>query len=135
MKVAKSRRGISTSKSKAAPKNIDEYIATVPEPARGALTRVRQIILTAAPAATTETISYGMPAFKYKGSLLWFAAFAKHCSVFPTARVIEEFKNELQAFEVTKGCIHFTPQKPIPAALLKKMVKARVAQLEIKKRP
>ena len=90
------------------------------------------MIRAAAPAGTTEVISYGIPAFKHKGVLVWFAAFAKHCSLFPTAAVIEKFKNELKGYEISKGTIQFPLHKPLPAGLVKKMVKARVAQIENK---
>jgi len=64
-------------------KNVDEYLAGVPEPARSTLNRVRAAIRSAVPAETTEVISYRIPTFKYKGSLMAFAAFLKHCSLFP----------------------------------------------------
>jgi uncharacterized protein YdhG (YjbR/CyaY superfamily) len=66
--------------------------------------------------------------------LVWFAAFSDHCSLFPTAAVIETFKNELKGFSISKGTIQFPTDKPLPAALVKKMVKARVAQIQSKKR-
>jgi len=66
--------------------------------------------------------------------LIWFAAFSNHCSLFPTAAVIEKFKKEVKGFTISKGTIQFPTDKPLPAALVKKMVKARVAQLESKKR-
>jgi len=91
-------------------------------------------IRSAAPPEATETISYGMPAFKYKGVLVWFAAFSNHCSLFPTASVVEAFKNELKAFSTSKGTIHFPTDKPLPTALVKKLVKARVARVESAKR-
>ena len=91
-------------------------------------------IRSAAPPEATETISYGMPAFKYKGVLVWFAAFSKHCSLFPTASVVEAFKNELKGFSTSKGTIQFPTDKPLPSALVKKLVRARVAQNERKKR-
>jgi len=75
-----------------------------------------------------------MPAFKYKGVLVWFAAFSNHCSLFPTASVVEAFKNELKAFSTSKGTIHFPTDKPLPTALVKKLVKARVARVESAKR-
>ena len=127
------KRG-SAAKGKGAPKSIDEYLAGVPEPARSTLNKIRAAIRSAAPREATETISYGIPAFKYKGVLIWFAAFANHCSLFPTASVIEKFKNELKGFAKSKGTIQFPTDKPLPAALVKKMVKARIAQIETKKR-
>src|ERR1700691_1122878 len=81
----------------------------------------------AAPAEAVEAISYGIPAVKYKGVLVWFAAFSDHCSFFPTAAVIQEFKKELAGYTTSKGTIQFSAEKPLPIALVKKMVKARVA--------
>jgi len=116
------------------PRNIDEYLAGVPEPARGTLGKVRAVIRSAAPPETTEGISYGMPAFKYKGPLVAFAAFSDHCSLFPmNPSVIEAFKNELKGFQTSKGTIRFPVDKPLSAALIKKLVKARIAQNELKK--
>ena len=134
MKKVKSGNRSSPAKGKGAPKNVDEYLAGVPQPARGTLNKMRAAIRSAVPAEATETISYGMPAFKHKGVLVWFAAFSNHCSLFPTASVIEAFKNELKGFSTSKGTIHFPTDKPLPAALVKKMVKLRVAQIESKKR-
>ena len=72
-------------KASGTPKTIDEYLAHVPEPARSTLRKVRAAIRSAAPPQATETISYGIPAFRYKGTLVWFAAFSDHCSFFPTS--------------------------------------------------
>ena len=134
MKKVKSGSRSSAAKGKGAPKNVDEYLAGVPEPARGTLSKIRAAIRSTVPPETTETISYRIPAFKYKGVLVWFAAFSSHCSLFPTASVIEAFKNELKGFSTSKGTIHFPTDKPLPTALVKKLVKARVAQNESKKR-
>jgi uncharacterized protein YdhG (YjbR/CyaY superfamily) len=134
MKKVKTSNRRSAAKGTGAPKNVNEYLAGVPEPARSTLNKMRAAIRSAAPREATETISYGMPAFKHNGVLVWFAAFSDHCSLFPTASVIEAFKNELKAFSTSKGTIHFPTDKPLPAALVKKMVKARVAQIESKKR-
>lgn len=120
-------------KSKGVAKSVEEYLARVPQPARNTLNRVRAAIRSAAPAEATEVISYGMPAFHYKGPLVWFAAFSDHCSLFPTASVIEMFKKELKDFHTTKGTIHFPVDKPLPTALVRKMVKARLAIKERKK--
>ena len=131
-------------KHPATPQTVEQYLATVPEPARCTLNKVRAriketTIRAVAPAETTEVISYGIPAFKidtprYKGILMWYAAFSDHCSLFPTASVIKAFKEELKDYHTTKGTIHFPVDKPLPAALLKKMVKARLAEMEGKKR-
>ncbi|PYT25026.1 MAG: hypothetical protein DMG57_26725 [Acidobacteria bacterium] len=118
-----------------APKNIDEYLAGVPEPARSTLNKVRATIRSAAPRDATEAISWGMPAFRYKGPLVGFAAFTNHCSLFPmNSSLIVTFKNELEGFETSKGTIHFPLDKPLPTALTKKLVKARVAENESKKK-
>jgi uncharacterized protein YdhG (YjbR/CyaY superfamily) len=134
MKKVESGKGSSAARGRGAPKNIDEYLAGVPEPARGTLKKIRAAIRSAAPPEATETISYGMPAFKYKGMLAWFAAFSNHCSLFPTSAVIEAFKNELKHYSTSKGTIRFPTDKPLPAALVRKLVKARVMQNESKKR-
>jgi uncharacterized protein YdhG (YjbR/CyaY superfamily) len=134
MKKVKSGHRSSAAISKGLPKNFDEYLAGVPEPAGSTLKKIRTAIRSAAPREATETISYGIPAFKYKGMLVWFAAFSNHCSLFPTAAVIEAFRSELKRLSTSKGTIHFPTDKPLPTALIKKLVKARVAQNESKKR-
>jgi uncharacterized protein YdhG (YjbR/CyaY superfamily) len=134
MKKVQSRKAISGRNRKSVPKNVDEYFARVSEPALSTLNRIRAVIRSAVPPAATETISYGMPAFRYKEVLVWFATFSDHCSLFPTASVIEAYKKELQGFYTFKGTIHFPTDKPLPIALIKKLVKARVAQVEGKKR-
>jgi uncharacterized protein YdhG (YjbR/CyaY superfamily) len=106
MKKVKSGNRSSAPKSNGAPKNVDEYLAGVPEPARSTLNKIRTEIRSAVPPEASECISYGMPAFKHKGVLVWFAAFSDHCSLFPTASVIEAFKNELKGFSTSKGTIH-----------------------------
>jgi len=134
MRKVKSRNRGSAARGNGAPKNVDEYLARVPEPARSTLNKMRAAIRSAVPPEATETISYRIPAFKYKGVLVWFAAFSDHCSLFPTASIVEAFKNELKGFSTSKGTIHFPTDKPLPTALVKKMVKARVAQNENKTR-
>jgi uncharacterized protein YdhG (YjbR/CyaY superfamily) len=131
MKKATSRVRNSNTKDKAARKTVEEYLAAVPEPAHSTLKKVRTTIRSVVPAETAEVISYGIPAFKSpRGMLVWYAAVADHCSLFPTAAVIGKFKEELKAFRVSKGTVHFPVDKPLPSALLKKMVKARIAQME-----
>ncbi len=135
MKKIKSGARTSATKRNTTPKNTDEYLARVPEPARTTLRKLRAMIRSAAPAEATEAISYGMPAFKYKGSLVWFAAFANHCSFFPgTSSLLPLFQSELKNFEISKGTIRFPLDKPLPITLVRKLVKARVAQNENKKR-
>jgi uncharacterized protein YdhG (YjbR/CyaY superfamily) len=86
------------------------------------------------PREAVETISYGIPAFKDEVVLVWFAAFANHCSLFPTASVIAKFKAELKDYSTSKGTIHFPLDKPVPISLVKRIVKARVAEVASKKR-
>ena len=118
----------------AAPKDVDEYLARISEPARSTLIKLRAVIRSAVPQETTEAISYGMPAFKYKGPLIGFAAFSDHCSLFPMSpTVVEAFQEELKGFETSKGTIRFPVDKPPPAGLVKKLVKARIAENEHKK--
>ena len=138
MKKAKSGNRRAAARASGAPKNIDEYLARVPEPARTALNNMRAAIRSVVPSEATETISYRIPAFKHNGVLVWFAAFSDHCSLFPTASVIENFKNELKGFTTSKGTIQFPINKPLPTALIKKLVKARVqnaSKNKGKKRP
>jgi uncharacterized protein YdhG (YjbR/CyaY superfamily) len=125
MNKPKSSRGKSR---KSAPITVDDYIATVPEAARDNFFKLRAAIRSAVPKGSVETISYRIPAFKREGVLVWFAAFAKHCSLFPTASVIEAFKHELQGFSTSKGTIQFPTSEPLPVGLIKRIVKARVAQ-------
>jgi uncharacterized protein YdhG (YjbR/CyaY superfamily) len=133
MKRAKTNKRNSAPKLRGTSKTVDQYLAAVPEPARTTLNKIRAVIRSAAPPEAIETISYGMPAFRHKGVLVWFAAFANHCSLFPTAAIIEEFNTELKGYTISKGTIQFPVDKPLPTALVKKMVKARVAQIENKK--
>src|SRR6184192_3798592 len=134
MKKVKSGNRSFVAKGSGAPKNVDEYLSGVPEPARSTLNKMRAAIRSAVPAEATETISYGIPAFKHKRVLVWFGGFAKHCSLFPTASVIETFKKELKDFTTSKGTIQFPNDKPVPAGLIKNLVKARAAQSESKRR-
>jgi uncharacterized protein YdhG (YjbR/CyaY superfamily) len=115
------------------PRTVDEYLARLPEPSRGALQRVRMIVRDVIPPEATEAISYGIPTFKYNGMLMSFAAFSDHCSVFPGAGPIEEFQKDLKNFRTAKGTIQFAPEKPLPSSLLKKLVKARMEENERKK--
>lgn len=94
---------------------------------------MRAAIRSVVPRESTEVISYGIPSFKHGKILVWYAAFANHCSLFPTASVIEAFKDELKAFSISKGTIQFPLEKPLPTALIKKIVKLRVLQNDKKK--
>ncbi|MBZ5724038.1 MAG: DUF1801 domain-containing protein [Acidobacteriia bacterium] len=134
MKKTNSVAGGSAGKANAKPKDVDEYLAGVPEPARSTLQRMRAVIRSAAPAEATEAISYRIPTFRYHGALVAFAAFSDHCSLFPMgSSAIVAFRDELKGYQTSKGTIRFPVDKPLPAALVKKIVKARVAQNERKK--
>jgi uncharacterized protein YdhG (YjbR/CyaY superfamily) len=104
VKKANSGGGGSAMRGKIAPKNVDEYLAGVPEPARSTLKRTRAVIRSVVPTETTEVISYGIPMFKYKGMLVGYAAFANHCSLFPTGSgVIKTLEKELKDYPTSKG--------------------------------
>jgi len=110
-------------------KTVDEYLANVPEPAQGTLRHVRAVIQSGVPKETTEVISYGIPMFKYNGMLVGYAAFKNHCSLFPTdSGVIDQFGKELKGYRTSRGTIQFPSDKPLPDPLIKKIVKARVAE-------
>ena len=113
----------------AAAKNVDEYLAAVPKEARAALEKLRRTIKAAAPMAT-ETISYQMPMYKHHGMVVGFAAFKNHCSLFPGSGVMDAYKKELKDYETSKGTIRFTIDKPLPATLVKKLVRDRIKQNE-----
>ncbi len=109
---------------------MDAYLAAVPPDQRRALESLRRTIRAAAPEAE-EVISYRMPAFRQNGVLVYFAAFEDHCSFFPGSVVTQaKFAKELRSFAAGKGTIHFTPEHPLPAALVTRIVKARVAENE-----
>ena len=118
------------SKKKTRPQTIDAYLAMVTPEARATLARLRTIIRSAAPKAT-EQISYGMPMFRHHRMLVAFAAFTNHCSLFPMSRkVMVKFQKELQPYETSAGTIRFPTNKGLPATLVRKIVKARVAEIE-----
>jgi uncharacterized protein YdhG (YjbR/CyaY superfamily) len=110
---------------KLSPQTVEEYFAAVPEPARSALNQIREAIRSVVPPEATEIISYKIPAFKHKKVLVWYAAFANHCSLFPTAALIDAFKDELKHFSTAKGTVHFPLDHPMPVDLIKRMVKER----------
>lgn len=109
---------------------IDAYLAKVPEPFRAALEKLRAQIHAAAPEAV-ETIAYQMPAFKLDGKpLAYFAAFRDHCSWFPVGgKALDAMPEAVKAFRTAKGTLQFTPDRPLPAALVRKLVKARIADI------
>jgi uncharacterized protein YdhG (YjbR/CyaY superfamily) len=114
------------------PTTIDEYLATVDAEKRAALERLRDIVKAAAPAAQ-EPITYRIPMFRLNGMLVGFAAAKDHCSFYPCdSTTVKALKNELKNYETSKGAIQFQPNKPLPVALVKKIVKARVAANDAK---
>jgi uncharacterized protein YdhG (YjbR/CyaY superfamily) len=133
MKKAKSAKRNPVTKPQVSTNSVDEYLSKIPEPARTTLNKIRAVIRSVAPPEATEGISYGIPTFKYKGMLASFAAFSDHCSLFPGAGPTIEFKNELKNFQTSKGTIRFAPNKPLPATLLKRLVKARIKENDRKK--
>jgi len=116
-------------RGKSTPKNVDEYLAGVPEPARSTLKHIRAVIRSVVPTETTEVISYGIPMFKYNGMLVGYAAFKNHCSLFPTGSgVLDRYEKELSDYRTSKGTLQFPSDKALPDALVKKIVKARVKE-------
>ena len=116
-------------KSGAVAKTVDEYLANTPEPAQSTLKHIRSVIRSVVPKAATEVISYGIPMFKYNGMLVGYAAFKKHCSLFPTGSgVIEKFAKELKGYKTSRGTIQFPSDEPLPDALVKKIVRERVKE-------
>jgi len=118
------------SRAKSAPKTVNEYLEGVPAPARGALKKLRATIRAVVPPGASETIGYKIPAIRYKGLLVWFAAFSDHVSLFPTASVIQAFKSDLKGYKTSKGTARFPVDKPLPVALVRNLIEARVAQVE-----
>ncbi len=123
--------------NQASPQTIDEYIAGFPKDVQEILQRIRQTIREAAPEAQ-EKISYKMPTFTLKGNLVYFAAFKNHIGFYPIPSGIEEFKEELSAYEQGRGSVQFPLDKPIPYDLISRIVKFRVkenlAKAEAKKK-
>ena len=109
--------------------SVDEYIVSFPKNTQTVLEQVRQAIKDAAPKAE-ETISYNMPAFKLNGNLVWFGAFKNHIGFYPRESAIEEFKEKLSGYEVSKarGTVKFPLDKPMPLDLIKEMVRFRVKE-------
>jgi uncharacterized protein YdhG (YjbR/CyaY superfamily) len=115
--------------AKPKPRTIDEYLKNTEDDQRRVLNKLRQTVRAAAPEAQ-ECISYGIPAFQLNGrSLVFFAAWANHCAFYPGSSVmLKKFQDDLKNFQISKGTIRFSPDKPLPVALVKKLVKTRIAQ-------
>lgn len=113
------------------PKTIDAYLAGLSDDKKAALDKMRKTIQAIAPEAQ-ECISYGVAAFRIHGKpLVAFGASANHCAFYPMdGTTVEAHREELRGFEIRKGTIHFQPDRPLPASLLRKLVKARIAIIE-----
>jgi uncharacterized protein YdhG (YjbR/CyaY superfamily) len=126
---------VSGKKAESSAADVDAYLAAVPEPARSTLEKVRATIRSAVPPDATECLSYGMPAFRYNGVLVSYAAFKNHCSFFPMqASLTDTMTDDLKPYRTSKGTLRFALDKPLPVALVKRIVKARVADNESKDR-
>src|SRR4051794_7148712 len=112
-------------------KIVDEYISTFPASTRKILQEVRKTIHAAAP-QVEDVISYNMPAVKFKGVLVYYAAYEKHIGFYPTASGIETFKNQLNDYKFSKGAIQFPIDEPMPLDLITKIVKFRLKEVQEK---
>ena len=116
------------------PRTIDEYLATLSAGKRAALQKLRRAIKSAAP-EVEECISYQIPAFRFRGRILvWFGAATNHCSFYPGAHPIKVLEDELEGYETSKGTIRFPEDASLPATLVRKLVKARIAEQAATKR-
>ena len=115
--------------TKLKPGTIDKYLAKLKPDQRGALEKLRRAIHAVVPGAE-ERISYGIPAFRLNGRpLVFFGAWANHCAFYPaSSATLKKFRNDLKGFQTSKGTLRFSPNKPLPVALVKKLVKARMAE-------
>lgn len=115
--------------TKSKPRTTDEYLARVKPDQRVVLEKLRRTIHAAAPGAE-EYIGYGLAGFKFNARpLVYFGAWENHCALYAASPAVQkEFQKELKGFEVSKGTIRFTPEKPLPATLVKKLILARIAE-------
>jgi uncharacterized protein YdhG (YjbR/CyaY superfamily) len=124
-------KNVTSGRARSHARSVDEYLARAPEPARSTLEKVRAVIRSVVPPETTEVISYGIPTFRYKRGLVSFAAFKDHCSFFPLgSSALNAFAGELKPYRAAKRTLHFPLDKPLPSSLIKKIVRARLAQNE-----
>jgi uncharacterized protein YdhG (YjbR/CyaY superfamily) len=135
MKTSQNVRGPSAKPAKAGDSTaIDEYLSTLSQEKRSALEKIRKTIQATAPKAV-ECISYGLPAFRLGSPLVAFGASTNHCAFYPMSpSVLQTHLDELKGFETSKGTIRFQPEKPLPAALVRKLVKARIAEISARKK-
>jgi uncharacterized protein YdhG (YjbR/CyaY superfamily) len=122
----------STRKRGAATK-VDDYIAAVPNPALGPLRLLRATIRSVVPRDAREVISYRIPAFKRARVLVWYAAFAHHVSLFPGGSVLARFEDDLREYKTSRGTVQFPLDRPLPIPLIKRIVKARILEVEGKR--
>lgn len=109
---------------------IDQYFSKLHTPEKAELQRIREIVNTTVPEAE-ETISYGMPAFEYKGKyLVGFYVYKNHLSLFPTAKPIEALKNKLKDFQLSKGTIQFTLNNTIPSPIIRNIILYRIDEID-----
>jgi uncharacterized protein YdhG (YjbR/CyaY superfamily) len=115
------------------PATVDQYLGSLPRKQREVLMKLRTTIRAAAPKAE-ELISYRMPMFKHAGQLVAFAAFAEHVSFFVMSpAVMRAHAKELKGYDTSAGTIRFAPDEPLPASLVRKLVRARIAENEVKR--
>ena len=126
MPESSTRRG-----TRSASRAIDRYLLGQSDPMRAVLQKLRASLRAAAPGAE-ETISYRIPALRYRGKLLvWYAGFARHGSLFPGhIGGLPSLAREMEPYRAAKGTLHFTPDRPLPARLVRRIVRARIAQLD-----
>jgi uncharacterized protein YdhG (YjbR/CyaY superfamily) len=116
------------------PENTSAYIASFPLKTRKMLTQIRKAVKEAAPCAE-EVISYGMPALKLKGVLVYYTAYEHHIGFYPTPSAIEKFKKELKDYNTSKGTVQFPLDEPLPLELIQALTRYRVSQDGVKKKP
>lgn len=115
------------------PTTVEEYFATLTDEQHSALTKLRKIITDSIPDGAVEVISYGMPAIKYKGMLVYYSAFKNHYSLFPGSKgTLGKFAAEMEPYIASVGTLQFKYNKPLPVTLIKKIVKERIKENEAK---
>ncbi|HZD32810.1 MAG TPA: DUF1801 domain-containing protein [Candidatus Angelobacter sp.] len=135
MKAAKAPEGPPSRMSGTVPKTVEEYLGRVPEPAHSTLQKVRAAIQSVLPDEAEEVIRYRIPMVKYKGMLVGYAAFSDHCSLFGmSGTLVGEFREELKKYPISKGTVRFPLDKPLPATLIKKLVKAAIAEKDAREK-